>query len=126
MMQGLKYSEACEKAGYKIENNKQERQSLLPVLSQEELTTNPVVNRAVSQTRKVVNSLIKKYGAVDAIIIEMSRDLSKSVTERREIKKAQDEFQAEKEHGLNPDNPKSNLLKFRLWEFTRPKKQKKN
>ncbi len=124
MMQGMKYSEACEKAGYKIENNKKEKQSLLPVLSQEELTTNPVVNRAISQTRKVVNSLIKKYGPFDTIIIEMSRDLSKSVTERRAIKKAQDEFQAEKEkakqrcieHGLNPDNPKSNLLKFRLWE----------
>ena len=60
----------------------------------------------------------------DTIIIEMARDLSKSVKERREIKKAQDDFQAEKEkarlrcieHGLNPDNPKSNLLKFRLWE----------
>ena len=124
MMQGLKYSEACEKAGYKIENSKQEKQPLLPVLPQEELTTNPVVNRAVSQTRKVVNSLIKKYGAVDTIIIEMARDLSKSATERREIKKAQDEFQAEKERarqrcielGLDPDNPKSNLLKFRLWE----------
>ena len=124
MMQGMKYSEACEKAGYKQENKNSEKQALLPVLSQEELTTNPVVNRAISQTRKVVNSLIKKYGAFDAIIIEMARDLSKSVTERREIKKAQDEFQAEKERarqrcielGLDPDNPKSNLLKFRLWE----------
>ncbi len=124
MMQGMKYSEACEKAGYKTEKNKEQKFDLLPVLSQEELTTNPVVNRAVSQTRKVVNSLIKKYGAFDAIIIEMARDLSKSVTERREIKKAQDEFQNEKErarqrcleHGLNPDNPRSNLLKFRLWE----------
>lgn len=124
MMKGMKYSEACEKAGYKLEMNQGEKLPLLPVLSQEEQTTNPVVNRAVSQTRKVVNSLIKKYGAFDAIIVEMARDLSKSVTERREIKKAQDEFQAEKErarqrcieHGLNPDNPKSNLLKFRLWE----------
>ena len=124
MMQGMKYSEACEKAGYKFEDNKNEKQSLLPVLNQNELTTNPVVNRAISQTRKVVNSLIKKYGHFDAVIIEMSRDLSKSVTERRKIKNAQNEFQEEKEkarqrcieHGLDPDNPKSNLLKFRLWE----------
>ncbi len=124
MMQGMRYSEACEAAGYKIEDKTGEKQSLLPVLSAEQLTTNPVVNRAVSQTRKVVNSLIKKHGSFDVIIIEMARDLSKSAAERREIKKAQDEYRAEKErarqrcieHGLNPDNPKSNLLKFRLWE----------
>ena len=125
MKQGMKYSEACEKAGYKTENKpSRNKQTLLPVLTPEDLTTNPVVNRAVTQTRKVVNALINKYGAFDTIIIEMARDLSKSVNERREIKKAQDDFQAEKEkarlrcieHGLNPDNPKSNLLKFRLWE----------
>ncbi len=123
MKDGLKYTEACDKAGYHIEINK-DKQSLLPVLSPEELTTNPVVNRAISQTRKVVNALIKKHGAIDTIIIEMARDLSKSVNERRDIRKAQEEFQAEKEkarqrcleHGLNPDYPKSNLLKFRLWE----------
>lgn len=124
MLQGMKYSEACKEAGYDIKNKENKKQSLLPVLNPEELTTNPVVNRAISQTRKVVNALIKKHGYFDNIIIEMSRDLSKSANERREIKKAQDDFQAEKErarqrcieHGLNPDCPKSNLLKFRLWE----------
>ena len=124
MLEGCKYSEACEKAGYKETDNNNQKYTLLPVLNQEDLTTNPVVNRAVCQTRKVVNALIKKYGTIDGIIIEMARDLSKSVTERRTIQKAQEEFQAEKEkarqrcleYGLNPDSPKSNLLKFRLWE----------
>ncbi len=124
MMKGYKCSEACEMAGYERVEREKEKQSFLPVLSQEELTLNPVVNRAVSQTRKVVNALIKKYGAFDTIIIEMSRDLSKSVNERRSIQKAQEEFRSEKEQarqrcleaGLNPDSPKSNLLKFRLWE----------
>lgn len=124
MFQGCKYTEACEKAGYKLNAEKNKKQALLPVLSQEELTTNPVVNRAVCQTRKVVNTLIRKYGIIDSIIIEMARDLSKSVAERRQIQKSQEEFRAEKdkaaqrclEYGLNPDSPKSNLLKFRLWE----------
>ena len=124
MLDGKKYTEACELAGYKTENQNTAKQSLLPALSQEELTVNPVVNRAISQTRKVVNALIKKYGILDSIIIEMSRDLSKTATERRNIQKLQEEFKSEKEkarqrcleNGLNPDFPKSNLLKFRLWE----------
>lgn len=126
MLEGYKYNEACELAGYNhhsISKNKT-KQNFLPVLPQEELTTNPVVNRAISQTRKVVNSLIKRHGTFDYIIIEMARDLSKSFDERRKIKKAQEDFQNQKElarkrcieNGLNPDYPKSNLLKFRLWE----------
>ena len=126
MLDGMKYNVACEQAGYNhsiISKNKLKSASL-PVLTQEELTSNPVVNRAISQTRKVVNALIKKHGSFDNIIIETARDLSKSFKERKEIEKAQQEFQEEKEnarkrcieHGLNPDNPKSNLLRFRLYE----------
>lgn len=126
MLDGMKYNVACEQAGYNpsiISKNKV-KSSSLPVLAQEELTTNPVVNRAISQTRKVVNALIKKHGNFDNIIIETARDLSKSFKERKEIERAQKEFQEEKEnarkrcieHGLDPDRPKSNLLRFRLWE----------
>lgn len=126
MLQGLKYNEACAKAGYNhcAGATGKTKSNLLPALSPEELTTNPVVNRAVSQTRKVVNALIRKYGAFDTITVEMARDLSKSFLERKQIEKAQEDFQQEKErakdrcreNGLDPENPKSNLLKFRLWE----------
>lgn len=126
MLTGMKYNEACFEAGYNhsVLNASKNKCCLLPVLQPNEMTTNPVVNRAISQTRKVINTLIKKYGAFDTIIVEMARDLSKSVNERREIEKAQEEFQAQKElarkrcieNGIDPDVPKSNLLKFRLWE----------
>lgn len=126
MLQGMKYSHACEEAGYNhsIVLKNKIKSTQLPVLTKEELTTNPVVNRAISQTRKVVNALIRKHGSFDNIIIETARDLSKSFKERREIKQAQEEFQKEKEkarqrcieHGLDPDKPKSNLLRFRLWD----------
>lgn len=126
MSAGYKYSVACEMAGYNhsVINSGKKKSFLLPVLSNSELTTNPVVNRAISQTRKVVNALIRKHGAIDNIIIETARDLSKSFSERKEIEKAQQEFQNQKEkakqrcikEGINPDYPKSNLLRFRLWE----------
>lgn len=126
MLQGKKYHEACEEAGYNhsVISSDKEKPNLLPVLNIKEMTTNPVVNKAVSQTRKVVNALIRKHHKFDSIVIEMARDLSKSFKERKDIEKAQQEFQQAKEKakerclelGINPDYPKSNLLKFRLWE----------
>ena len=122
MMEGLKYNEACTQAGYDFRNQKQSKGlDYLPVLK--ESTTNPVVNRAVAQTRKVVNAIINQYGKIDRIIIETARDLGKSVEERNKIKSGQDDFQKQKEqarqrcleHGVNPDS-KNNLLRYRLWE----------
>lgn len=53
---------------------------------------NPVVLRALNQARKVVNALISKHGSPHAIHIEMARDLSKPLDERRKIKKEQDNY----------------------------------
>lgn len=53
---------------------------------------NPVVLRALNQARKVVNALIKQYGSPTAVHIEMARDLSRPLDERREVQKLQDEF----------------------------------
>lgn len=124
MLEGYKYHEACDIVGYDYKNEKESKGlDYLPVLSDEEKTTNPVVNRAVAQTRKVVNALIKKYGKFDRIIIETARDLGKSVEERNKIKSGQEDFQKQKElarqrcieNGVNPDSG-NNLLRFRLWE----------
>lgn len=53
---------------------------------------NPVVLRALNQTRKVVNALIKRYGSPIAVHIEMARDLSRPLDERRDIEKLQKEY----------------------------------
>ncbi len=53
---------------------------------------NPVVLRALNQARKVVNALIRQYGSPMAVHIEMARDLSRPLDERREVQKLQDEF----------------------------------
>lgn len=53
---------------------------------------NPVVLRALNQARKVVNALIKEYGPPHEVHIEMARDLSRPLDERRDIEKLQKEF----------------------------------
>ncbi|MBQ7802729.1 type II CRISPR RNA-guided endonuclease Cas9 [Candidatus Saccharibacteria bacterium] len=65
----------------------------LPPLSEAEKNqlTNPVVKRAIGQTRKVINAIIKKYGSPYQIKIECGRDLSKSASERREDTKRQND-----------------------------------
>lgn len=66
---------------------------------------NPVVLRALNQARKVVNALVREYGAPMAVHIEMARDLSrplvghwsesgKYIEGRKDIQKLQDEFRA--------------------------------
>ena len=53
---------------------------------------NPVVLRALNQARKVMNALIKKYGSPASVHIEMARDLSRPLDERRDIEKLQKEY----------------------------------
>ena len=64
---------------------------------------NPVVLRALNQARKVVNALIKEYGPPHEVHIEMARDLSRPLDERRDIEKLQKEFR---------DNNEKNKTQF--------------
>lgn len=57
-----------------------------------DIPRNPVVLRALNQARKVVNALIRKYGSPNSVSIEMARDLSRPLDERRNIEKLQTEF----------------------------------
>jgi len=106
MEQGLRYDEACEAAGYHhslpdILRNKT-KQTYLPsfyigrekdgrlILNEDmDVPRNPVVLRALNQARKVVNALIRNYGAPHAVHIEMARDLSKPFDERKRIERDQ-------------------------------------
>lgn len=49
--------------------------------------TNPVVLRAVSQTCKVINAVIRRYGSPQAVHIELAREMSRSYDDRREMEK---------------------------------------
>ncbi|MGR5537070.1 type II CRISPR RNA-guided endonuclease Cas9 [Vibrio campbellii] len=122
--QGLRYDEACLAAGYHHSPQAPEDMKLasIPKLEKDEIQ-NPVVYRAVNRAIKLINSVVKKFGPPKAVHIELSRELSKSFDERKEIKKQQDDYQQErqKDHArfveVMEREPKRNeLLKFRLYE----------
>lgn len=95
--QGMIYNEACEAAGIDFKaHNKDQQQMYLPAGNQYfEDITNPVVKRAVSQTIKVINSIIREQGHSPTYInIELARELSKTYNERRAIEKRQNENRA--------------------------------
>lgn len=123
MEQGLTYDKACAAAGYDhTQPRRVEKTSLLPPLDTEDLR-NPVVLRALSQTRKVVNTILRRFGHPAKIHVETARDLSKPYDERRRIEREQEQNRSEneksKQHfrelfGGEPTN--TTMLKFRLWK----------
>ena len=95
----MTYDKAVVAAGYEFKQKLHGDKSKLPPLSENERNqiTNPIVKRAISQTIKVVNAIIRKYGAPDRICIESAGELAKNFKERNEIKKRQDENAAQNE-----------------------------
>lgn len=90
--QGKKYSDACSLAGFDHSNlfadaTQTQLLNTKEVFERVQEIKVPVVKRAVSQTIKVINAIIIKYGSPIAINIELSRDLSKTFEERRAIEK---------------------------------------
>ncbi|MDH4203770.1 MAG: type II CRISPR RNA-guided endonuclease Cas9 [Phycisphaerae bacterium] len=123
MEHGDLFKDAKEKSGYgKLQYDKQ---AILQPYSGF-FEKNPVVARVFSQTRKVVNAIIRKYGKshpIDQIHIEIATELAKGEKERNRIKAGQNRYReakkaAEKrciEAGLDPDEGQT-LLMFRLAE----------
>lgn len=58
---------------------------------------NPVVLRSLTELRKVVNGIIRKYGKPERIHLEMARDLKMSPKQRNEYQKRIRDFEKERE-----------------------------
>lgn len=120
--EGYTYDKACELAGYNFKNDTVNPQKKLSPISRE-YGINPVMYRTVTQTRKVINAIIDKYGSPFEIHIEVARDLSKNREERNKIKKVQEENQKNNDEikeyireTFNIQNPKPvDILKVKLW-----------
>ena len=93
---GYQYDKACQLAGYNFKNDECIPKYKLPVISKDEIR-NPVVYRSVTQTRKVINAIIDKYGSPFEIHIELARELTKNFKERKEIENKQKENRAKNE-----------------------------
>ncbi len=125
--QGMIYNEACEAAGYKFRGHTaNEKAYLLPAQAEEmESITSPVARRAISQTIKVINAIIREQGESPLYInVELAREMAKDFEERKKIKKENDENQAKNERLLEKirtdyckNNPTGlDLMKLKLWE----------
>ena len=88
LQQGMRYDEACKAAGMNFHGANGNVEKLSDFLDE---ITNPVVRRAVSQTIKVVNAVVRTYGNPDAVRIELAREMSHSFDERNKMKKRQED-----------------------------------
>lgn len=97
MEQGLRYDEACTQVyGNHHGAKTQQDNLLLPVINADDIR-NPVVFRTLTQARKVVNAIIRRYGSPLRVHIETARELGKSYKDRKEIEKRQEENRKERE-----------------------------
>lgn len=122
MEQGDDYDTAWRKV-YPPQSTKKE--SVLPPIPADEIC-NPVVLRALSQARKVINGVVRRYGPPARIHIETAREVGKSFKDRKEIEKRQEENRKDREKAAAKfreyfpnfvGEPKSkDILKLRLYE----------
>lgn len=124
MREGKRYDEACEITNLKPKTV-DEKKDFLPAFCDSIFAhelSNPVVNRAISEYRKVLNALLKKYDKVHKIHLELARDVGLSKKAREKIKKEQEENQvvnawALKEcENIGLKASAKNILKLKLWK----------
>lgn len=126
MEQGKRYDEACaEIYGDHYGKKNTEEKIYLPPIPADEIR-NPVVLRALSQARKVINGVVRRYGSPACIHIETAREVGKSFKDRKEIEKRQEENRKDREKAAAKfreyfpnfvGEPKSkDILKLRLYE----------
>ena len=123
--QGMTYDKACVEAGYDFKGHTQNLSYLLPANGPElENITNPVVRRAIAQSIKVINAIIREQGESPLYInVELAREMAKDRKERDAITKQQTENKRKNDsimqdikddfHKLNPSG--MDLIKLKLW-----------
>lgn len=123
--EGMVYSDAMQKAGHNHSEHNFEKQKYLGTKEVYDViggVTSLVVKRALSQTVKVIDAVIRQYGSPYAINIELARDMSLTKDERDKLKKENDARAAKNEAireniaKLNAMPNSTNVLKYKLYE----------
>lgn len=83
MEEGLSVQEARVAAGFELTRKTEEMAFLPPIQATDIELRNPAVARALTETRKVVNAAIRKWGKPEEIHIEMARELKSSKDQRQ-------------------------------------------
>jgi CRISPR-associated endonuclease Csn1 len=85
---------------------------------------NPVVQRSLTELRKVVNAIIRKYGKPAVVRIELARDIKKNDEQRREIWKRNRDLESRRTKAAVElakecniaDPTRSDIEKVLLWQ----------
>jgi len=119
----MRYDEACREAGYDHAkpNSVVKTSGKLPEPPQ---IRNPVVRKALFETRRVVNAIVREYGLPTTIRIEMARDMKLSKKQKelaQKQNKANEKLNKEAEDFLRTKGIKiyasrDDKIKFRLWK----------
>lgn len=124
---GMKYNDACAAAGYDFKAHGGETLTRLLHPAEDDFSdiTSPVVRRAISQTVKVLNAIIRERGCSPTFInIELAREMARDFAERSKMKKDMDANRARNEKIMErirteygKETPTGqDLVKFKLWE----------
>lgn len=122
MEKGMLVHQAKEVVYGKPESIKDNVKSVSKLPSPEDLR-NPIVNRALVEMRKVVNTILREYGKPCSIYVEMARDI-KSSKEQRDKNRLQQwkNEQANKEARdelikMRINKPsRDDIIKYKLWQ----------
>ena len=85
---------------------------------------NPIVEKALFETRKVVNAIVREYGKPQKIVIEMARDVQGSKRQREELhwkmlenRRRNEAVRERLREDLGVTNPRrDDVIKYKLWE----------
>ncbi|MCC6729475.1 MAG: hypothetical protein IT208_09055 [Chthonomonadales bacterium] len=125
LRQGCDYWQACVQAGFRQEGESTEPSAFatdrLPPMPD---LRNPMVQRAVEATRRVINAVIDRHGKPDRIRIELPRDVSRTNAQRERMWQDQDRNARERdaarrlleENQLPLGHNEQNVRKVRLWQ----------
>ena len=86
---GMTYHNACQAAGYLRADQQPEREKRGLRESDIPNIANPIVQKALFETRRVVNAVIARFGSPVEIRVEMARDMAASKEHRAKIEKQQ-------------------------------------
>jgi CRISPR-associated endonuclease Csn1 len=120
---GMTYDEACVEAGYD-HSRPGGNTPVLPLLDAPPQLRNPVVMKALWETRKLVNNIIRVHGKPDVIRIEMAREMKQTRKQREEYQKRQKQLEhkraqarevLQRDFGIQQPT-RGDIEKYNLWQ----------
>ena len=90
LQEGKSYYDACESAGFYEELIGAKKNGLPLDVTDIDNIANPIVQKALFEIRKVINSIYHKYGAPAVIRVELAREMKRSKAHRKEMQTSQE------------------------------------